>query len=208
MADLTDPSFFFDLDYSKAEPLSQREDRHRRMAMWLQSVGTRGWRGACAEAGVREEQIVRWRRLHPEFREACESVSREIADRLERTLDEIADGSVEASPTQLAALQFRLRGLRPEVYRDRSSVTVDATTRIDGGGDGGRARLLLAEWTAPSTSVPRGTIVDRSSTNNPRGQIVNNCSAPDAGSSAQGEGGHDAQGTGDGDDATDAPTSE
>lgn len=153
MADLTSSDFFYDLDLTATEDAPQRDDRRRRMGLWLDAVGTMGWRRACEAASVTEQQIVRWLRLYPEFRAAHETISREIADRLERVLDEIAAGEREATPTQVTALQFRLRGLRPDLYRDRASVQIDATTRAAGDGDGGRARSMLAEWSVTQLST-------------------------------------------------------
>jgi HAMP domain-containing protein len=121
--------------------------------------------------GVTDTIVARWRRTDPQFRAAAAQVNAETADRLERIADAIATGELDGTPTQLQALQFRLRGLRPDVYRERSSVTVDATTRIAADGDGGRARLLLAEWSNPQsahmlpTNDLRGQIVDRLGTN-------------------------------------------
>jgi hypothetical protein len=124
-----------------------------RKAVWIDTVGSGGWRGACAAAGVSEQQVVRWLRIDPEFREAHRLTSQETASRLERVIDEIAAGDRDATPQQIAALQFRLRGLRPDVYRDRSTVQVDQTTRVEVG-DGGRARLLLAEWSGAADRAP------------------------------------------------------
>ena len=125
------------------------------MALWLETVGPQGWRAASAAAGVSDEQVFRWARAYPEFREAMAMTSAETALRLERTVDAIATGEIDASPTMLNAAQFRLRGLRPDVYRERASVQVDATTRSVGDGDGTRARLLLAEWTCgPGADAP------------------------------------------------------
>ena len=44
-------------------------------------------------------------------------------------------------------LQFRLRALRPDLYRERASVTLAAAASGESG-SAGRARLLLAEWSA------------------------------------------------------------
>ena len=166
MTDYTHTEFFFDGLPDEGEAESVREERRRKQGIWLRTMGVRGWNAACEEAGVTDTIVARWRRTDPQFRAAAAQVNAETADRLERIADAIATGEMDGTPTQLQALQFRLRGLRPDVYRERSSVTVDATTRMAADGDGGRARLLLAEWTTPQsiptlpTSYPRGQIVD------------------------------------------------
>ena len=171
MTDFTHTEFFFDGLPDEGESEHVREERRRKQGIWLRTVGVNGWRAACDAANVTDGTVARWRRTDPQFRRAADQANAETADRLERIADAIACGELEGTPTQLQALQFRLRGLRPDVYRERSSVTVDATTRAVGGGDGGRARVLLAEWSNPQsahmlpTSDPRGTIVDMLGTN-------------------------------------------
>lgn len=119
------------------------------MAVWLETVGAQGWRAACEAAGVSDAQVHRWRRMFPEFAARHDATSAETATRLEGIVDAIATGEIDATPAQVTLLQFRLKGLRPEVYRDRASVQVDQrTTLAADAGEGGRARLLLAEWTA------------------------------------------------------------
>ena len=141
-------SFFFDCVPSDAEPKEIAERRRVKQAEWLDAVGVYGWRKACELAHVDPAQVMRWLRMYPEFAQAHAQTMGDTAQRLEVILDAIAAGEIESTPSQMQALQFRLRGLRPEVYRDRSSVTVDATTRTVIDGDGGRARLMLADWIA------------------------------------------------------------
>lgn len=170
MTDYTHTEFFFDGLPDEGEAESVREERRRKQGVWLRTVGVSGWRAACEAADVTDGTVARWRRTDAQFRRAADQANAETADRLERIADAIATGEMDGTPTQLQALQFRLRGLRPDVYRERSSVTVDATTRMAADGDGGRARLLLAEWTTPQsiptlpTSYPRGQIVDNMGT--------------------------------------------
>lgn len=155
MTDKIPTTFLFAETAESVEPADRRVKREERMAAWLEAVGPRGWREACRIAGVEESQVHRWFRLYPEFAAAHKATASETALRLERIADEIAVGDREANPSQVTLLQFRLRGLRPDTYRDRASVQVDATTRTLVEGDGGRARLLLAEWsTPPSHSLP------------------------------------------------------
>jgi hypothetical protein len=140
-------TFLFDGMPDSAEPLAMREKRERQMAVWLDAVGASGWRGACDAAGVGDAQVLRWMRMHPDFAERHRATSAETALRLETIVDAIATGEVDATPAQVTLLQFRLKGLRPEVYRERASVQVDQRTTLSAeAGEGGRARLLLAEW--------------------------------------------------------------
>jgi hypothetical protein len=149
MAKQIPTDFFFDSVEPEREPtmLAVRREKQRR---WLEVYATSGWRAACAEAGCVDRDVLRWRRTDPEFRAACEAQADSVAASLEAVADEIARGTVTATAQQVAMLQFRLRGLRPEVYRERVAVAQVGGGADDGGGDGqgGRARLLLAEWSA------------------------------------------------------------
>jgi hypothetical protein len=150
--------FLFAESAASVEPADKRAQRLQRQAVWLEVVGARGWVKACAAAGVDEPTAYRWLRLYPEFAEAYRMTREETALRLERVLDGIATGDEEGTPTQMSALQFRLRGLRPEVYRERSSVSVDSTVRVAATGDGSRARVLLAEWTNGGQTVDKSDV--------------------------------------------------
>jgi len=135
-----------------------RIERERVMAEWLAAYREGGWRLARARTDVSDDRVHGWLTLVPAFREAFEGCRDAVADRLERIADSIASGEVAASAAQVTLLQFRLRGLRPEVYRDRVQVDQRTTVAIDGG-DGSRARMLLAEWSggadAPQAALDR-----------------------------------------------------
>lgn len=132
---------------------SREAIRRDRMARWLEIYATAGWRDACAATGCADADVLRWRRLHPEFREAMEARNDAVALALEEIADGIARGEVQATTPQVQMLQFRLKGLRPDVYRERSSVSVTAAATAPGEGDAGRARLLLAEWSATAAAA-------------------------------------------------------
>jgi len=137
----------FDAIPQDAEPAEMSVRRERQQAAFLAALGPRGWRAALAEAGVGDEQVYRWLRRDEAFKEALADTRDATALRLEQIADAIASGEQDASPAQVTLLQFRLRGLRPETYRDRASVQVDQRTTIAAeSGDGSKARLLLAEW--------------------------------------------------------------
>lgn len=149
MAKQLPATILFDSLPESVEPPAMADKRERQMAVWLDTVGAQGWRAACEAAGVGDAQVHRWMRMYPEFAERHKATSAETATRLEGIVDAIATGEIDATPAQVTLLQFRLKGLRPEVYRDRASVQVDQRTTLSAEvGEGGRARLLLAEWQA------------------------------------------------------------
>lgn len=150
--------FLFAETAASVEPTDKRAKRLEKQAIWIEAVGREGWVRACAAAGVDEPMVWRWLRLYPEFAEAYRATREETALRLERVLDGIATGEEEGTPTQMTALQFRLRGLKPDTYRDRSSVSVDSTVRLAAQGDGSRARVLLAEWTDGGQNVDKSVV--------------------------------------------------
>jgi hypothetical protein len=149
MAKQLSSDILFDSLPQAAEPQKLADKREMQMATFLDAVGPHGWRAACDAAGIGEAQVHRWLRLYPDFAERHRETMGATATRLECIVDAIATGEIDATPAQVTLLQFRLKGLRPEVYRDRSSVQVDQRTTLSAeAGEGGRARLLLAEWTA------------------------------------------------------------
>ena len=123
-----------------------RAEREQERAAWLAAYRRGGWREAEAVTGVQPETVHDWITASPSFRDAFHACREAVADRLERIADGIASGEATATPAQVTMLQFRLRGLRPEVYRERASIQVDQRTTLSADGDGSRARLLLAEW--------------------------------------------------------------
>lgn len=155
--------FLFSECAESTEPEAMRDERVAKQATWLAAVGAHGWREACRIAGVDEVTPHRWLRAYPDFAAAHRATSEDTAQRLERIIDEVATGERDATPQQMAALQFRLRALRPDVYRERSAVQIDATTRTVGDGDGSRARALLVEWSG--AAAPRLSTIDAQPTN-------------------------------------------
>lgn len=145
------------------ESLRPREEvaalKAEERAAWLAAYRRGGWREAEASTGVAADTVHDWLVSSPAFREAFHACREAVADRLERIADGIASGEATATPAQVTMLQFRLRGLRPEVYRERASIQVDQRTTLAVDGDGSRARLLLAEWqggaAAPQAAVRR-----------------------------------------------------
>jgi len=155
MNDKLPHTILFDVVPTDVEPQSAREKRERQMAQWVENVGALGWRRCCDLVGIGEAQAHRWMRMYPEFAAAHRDAMQETAARLECVADSIAMGETDATTTQVAMIQFRLKALRPDVYRERSSVQVDQrTTLAMDGGDASRARLLLAEWTQGGEAAP------------------------------------------------------
>lgn len=140
--------FFFDALPEDAEPQTMAVERERRQAEWLHAYEVGGWRRAGEQTGVSDETVLRWLRVYPDFAAAHANASAAITLRLERIIDEIAMGDDPGSAVQLQAIQFRLKALRPDVYRERSTVQVDQRLSVASDGEGGRARLMLAEWSA------------------------------------------------------------
>lgn len=149
MAKQLSATILFDSLPTSVERPEMADKRERQMAIWLEEVGPHGWRAAAEAAGIGDAQVHRWMRMYPEFAEAHRLTMAATALRLETLVDAIATGEVDATPAQVTLLQFRLKGLKPDVYRERSSVQVDQRTTLSTvAGEGGRARLLLAEWQA------------------------------------------------------------
>ena len=128
------------------EELSAVEKRKARQDAFLTSLASLGWRKACEAADCCQTDVLRWKRTDKNFAERLQIADSEIAASLEAIVDEIARGEREATPVQVQLLQFRLKALKPETYRERSSVQVDQRTTIALDGDGARAKMLLAEW--------------------------------------------------------------
>lgn len=136
------------------ESEAARIERDRVMAAWLTAYREGGWAHAESVTGVEVGRVQGWLILIPSFRAAFNEAQQATADRLERIADSIASGEAAATPAQVQMLQFRLRGLRPETYRERASVQVDQRTTLGVDGDGSRARLLLAEWGGTAAASP------------------------------------------------------
>lgn len=136
-----------------------RAEREHERAAWLAAYRRGGWREAETATGVEPATVHDWITASPSFRDAFHACREAVADRLERIADAIASGEEVGTPAQVTLLQFRLRGLRPEMYRERASIQVDQRTTLSADGDGSRARLLLAEWqggaAAPQAAVRR-----------------------------------------------------
>ena len=142
---LTSAVHAFDLSTKDAQ--RQSEVRKSKMEAFLLAIPN-GWVAAQKAAQCRHDDVMRWKRMDADFAARLADVDAETAMTLEGIVDGIAKGSIDATPTQMQALQFRLKALRPDIYRERSSVQVDQRTTVSIEGDSSRARMLLAEWNA------------------------------------------------------------
>lgn len=134
--------------------LSEKRARlESRWGEWLDAYRRGGWSEAATATGVTDREASAWMARYPEFRAAFDECREATAQRLERIADAIASGETAGTPSQVQMLQFRLRGLKPETYRERASVTLDQRLLVGGTGDGSRARMLLAEWGGSATDA-------------------------------------------------------
>lgn len=130
-----------------APEFTRTEGRRAKQEAFLANL-KHGWETACNASGANPAEVARWRRTDNDFAERWKDYEVRISAELERIADEIARGEREGTPTQMSALTLRLKALRPDVYRERSSVQVDQRTTLALDGDASRARMLLAEWQA------------------------------------------------------------
>src|SRR5262249_50824556 len=85
-----------------------------------------GVRRACAVAGVHHSTYYEWRHADPEFAEAADGAREHYIEWLEAVADERATRGRKPSDTMLI---FRLKALRPDVYRERQVITLTRQER-------------------------------------------------------------------------------
>ena len=163
MKEFATDTFFFESIPVEVDNLAVRQKREVKQGMWLEAYAANGWRAACDAADVGDEQVMRWMRRDTKFKQAHADAAASVALRLETLVDAIATGETDATPAQVTLLQFRLKALRPDVYRERASVSVDQRTTLTAGiGEGGRARIMLAEWQGGEQSSSSQHVIDNS----------------------------------------------
>jgi hypothetical protein len=137
----------------------------RLKAEWLEAFRERGWNGACRLVGISTATPSNWRRSDARFAAACEAAKDGIADLIERRLDDIALGLADADTVTKGAVTaavFRLKALRPQVYRDRVSAELSGPGGGPiphagiGPGDAERARELIAQWATGGGTAAAG----------------------------------------------------
>lgn len=128
---------------------AQAEEMEGLKEKWLAAYRLEGWTAACDLVGVGYSTPSSWKHRDVIFREAFEEAQPAVADRMERLAEEVIQGRREMDRSATLLLIFRLKALRPHMYRDRVSLE---HTGAGGGaikveqGDAGRGAQLLEEW--------------------------------------------------------------
>jgi hypothetical protein len=89
---------------------------------WLEAYRQDGWTAACHLVGVSFSTPSWWKHHDVHFREAFEEAQPAVADRMERLAEECIQGTREMDRAAMTLLIFRLKALRPHLYRDRVSL--------------------------------------------------------------------------------------
>lgn len=117
---------------------------------WLKEYSLEGWTAACDAVGVDYSTPSRWKHRDVHFREAFEEAQPAVADRMERLAEECILGRREMDRSAMTLLIFRLKALRPHLYRDRVSLEHTGANggaiKVEQQGDPGRGAQLLEEW--------------------------------------------------------------
>ena len=117
---------------------------------WLQEFRTLGWAGACEAAGVAISTPSNWRAIDPAFKAKHDALNPTIADGLERMIEEVLSGKRQMDKVQMTLLIFRLKALRPALYRERWSVEHSGPDgqpiKVETNGNAQRGMDLLNQW--------------------------------------------------------------
>jgi hypothetical protein len=105
-----------------------------------------GVRRACAVAGVHHSTYYDWQHSDPAFATEVTEAREHYIEWLEQRLDEMATD--EKKPNVLAMI-FRLKALRPEVYRERHEITLTRQERE------ARIAEILAQLPDPLPPMPQ-----------------------------------------------------
>lgn len=117
---------------------------------WLQEFRAHGWRGACEIVGISTHTPSSWRSSDPAFKAKHDALNPTIADGLERMIEEVLSGQRQMDKVQMTLLIFRLKALRPALYRERWSVEHSGPDgqpiKVETNGDQQRGMDLLQQW--------------------------------------------------------------
>lgn len=117
---------------------------------WLEAYRLEGWTAACNLVGVCYSTPSWWKHHDIHFREKYEAAQPAVADRMERLAEEVIQGTREMDRSAMTLLIFRLKALRPHLYRDRVSLehtgAGGGAIKVEQQGDAGRGSQLLEEW--------------------------------------------------------------
>jgi hypothetical protein len=116
----------------------------------LQEFRAHGWNRACEIVGISTHTPSSWRGSDPAFRAAHDALNPLIADGLERMIEEVLTGKRQMDKVQMTLLIFRLKALRPALYRERWSVEHSGPDgqpiKVETNGDQQRGMDLLQQW--------------------------------------------------------------
>lgn len=134
-------------------PDSERAEIEALKTRWLDLYPQVGWTRACENLKIAVSLPSYWRYHDEEFAKRYLEVQPAIAEMLERTLDDLATGArVQLNPGAVTAAIFRLKGLRPTVYRDNVRTEVSgpngSPVQVETIGSAERADQLMAAWKA------------------------------------------------------------
>lgn len=136
---------------SNGRPNAQERERiEANKARWLQEFRTKGWDGACAAVGVAVSTPSNWRLTDPAFRAAHEALTPLVAEDLERLVEDVIAGKRQMDKVQMTLLIFRLKALKPSLYRERWSVEHSGpdggSIKVEQTGEAQRGMSLLRQW--------------------------------------------------------------
>lgn len=129
------------------------EERERIQASkerWLREFQTLGWRGACDAVGIDISLPSKWRLADPAFKAAHEALTPLVAEDLERIVEEVIAGRRQMDKVQMTLIIFRLKALKPSLYRERWSVEHSGpdggAIKVEQTGEAQRGMSLLRQW--------------------------------------------------------------
>jgi hypothetical protein len=119
--------------------------RHPQKRALLKALAKSGAvRRACAAAGVHHSTYYEWRNSEPAFAAEVAEAREHYIEWLEQRLDDMA---TDEKKPNVVAMIFRLKALRPEVYRERQQITLTRQERES------RIAELLAKLPSRSAAV-------------------------------------------------------
>jgi hypothetical protein len=131
-------------------PKSEREAIDAQKERWLQEFQTKGWRGACNAIGISQGTPSNWRLSDPAFRAKHEALTPLVAEDLERLVEEVIAGQRTMDKVQMTLLIFRLKALKPSLYRERWSVEHSGpdggAIKVEQTGEAQHGMTLLKQW--------------------------------------------------------------
>lgn len=131
-------------------PNAERATIEGQKERWLQEFRTKGWNGACASVGIAISTPSNWRLTDPAFRAKHEALTPLVAEDLERLVEEVIAGRRVLDKVQMTLLIFRLKALKPSLYRERWSVEHSGpdggSIKVEQTGEAQHGMALLKQW--------------------------------------------------------------